>query len=276
MFSSMSLRRKILAITLLPLLLSAALIVLLTYTQQSGRYTSLLVRSGAQSAATFGGGIQDLMDSSGQPLTSSEIQENVQMRLLELVTLGATPLNFAALYGKRGELLAAHDKLNTGATVQSSVLRQRFAKLMAGRSQDLSGYARQVAAFKTTGAQVVPAALSGAFGQRNTTVIGYPLPGGAGAVVLGLNSDDIRRQVVASIVPTVALTVLIAAALAALAAAFASGLSRRIQRLSARVDAISMGDIERPISADQNDELGKLAEAVERMRVSLETVMKRL
>ena len=41
-------------------------------------------------------------------------------------------------------------------------------------------------------------------------------------------------------------------------------------------DAISLGDLTRPVRAGNNDEIGDLAQALERMRLSLEAAMDRL
>jgi HAMP domain-containing protein len=49
-----------------------------------------------------------------------------------------------------------------------------------------------------------------------------------------------------------------------------------IQRLVRAADAISMGDLSRPVQAARNDEIGDLAQALERMRLSLEAAMERL
>ncbi|MDB5044509.1 MAG: histidine kinase [Deinococcus sp.] len=49
-----------------------------------------------------------------------------------------------------------------------------------------------------------------------------------------------------------------------------------IERLVAVADAMSMGDLTRPVQADRNDEIGDLAQALERMRLSLEAAMDRL
>ncbi|MDV6374178.1 HAMP domain-containing protein [Deinococcus arenicola] len=49
-----------------------------------------------------------------------------------------------------------------------------------------------------------------------------------------------------------------------------------IDRLVKAADAISMGDLSRPVQADRNDEIGDLAVTLERMRQSLEAAMERL
>ncbi|MFT2718712.1 HAMP domain-containing protein [Deinococcus sp. A31D244] len=49
-----------------------------------------------------------------------------------------------------------------------------------------------------------------------------------------------------------------------------------IERLVRVADAISMGDLSRPVQPERNDEIGDLAQALERMRLSLDSAMERL
>ncbi|GGR79843.1 HAMP domain-containing protein [Deinococcus sedimenti] len=49
-----------------------------------------------------------------------------------------------------------------------------------------------------------------------------------------------------------------------------------IEELVRVADAISMGDLSRPVRAERNDEIGDLAQALERMRLSLDSAMDRL
>ncbi|GAA0511948.1 HAMP domain-containing protein [Deinococcus depolymerans] len=51
---------------------------------------------------------------------------------------------------------------------------------------------------------------------------------------------------------------------------------RPIEDLVRVADAISMGDLSRPVKAERNDEIGDLAQALERMRLSLDSAMERL
>ena len=65
-----------------------------------------------------------------------------------------------------------------------------------------------------------------------------------------------------------------------LAAVLAVRAARRvvqpIEQLVKVADAISMGDFSRPVQAGRNDEIGDLAQALERMRLSLSAAMERL
>lgn len=114
--------------------------------------------------------------------------------------------------------------------------------------------------------------------------------GKAEVIPVGAAQDTpVLRQVVvgvpntqaSSALRTALLLVLLAALLGLalggwLASRAARQITRPIERLVKAADAISMGDLSRPVHADQNDEIGDLSQALERMRQSLEAAMERL
>ncbi|AZI43667.1 HAMP domain-containing protein [Deinococcus psychrotolerans] len=63
---------------------------------------------------------------------------------------------------------------------------------------------------------------------------------------------------------------------AALAARAARRIVEPIERLVKAADAISLGDLSQSVKAEANDEVGDLAQALERMRLSLDAAMERL
>lgn len=270
----MTLRTKIFLLVLLPLLIASSLILSLVFTRHAAQYRSLLVRSAAQSAAVFGTGIQELMDATGRPLGSAEVQENAQMRLLELVNLGVTPLHFATVYLPNGTLVAAYDRNFTSTNTDTS--NQAFTQLMDRGADVIRAYAKNASAFEPSEDHLIPSAPVLTLAGRKTTLMGYPMPGGSGVTVLGLDDSYVQGRVLSSLLPTIALTVVLVLLAATLAALFANQLIQRIQRLAQQVNAISMGDLEQPVRVESKDELGHLAQSVERMRVSLETIMSRL
>ncbi|UQN09246.1 HAMP domain-containing protein [Deinococcus sp. QL22] len=270
----MSLRAKIFLLVLLPLLVVSSLILTLIFVRQAEQYRALLVRSAAQSAAVFGTGIQELMDATGRPLNSAEVQENAQMRLLELVNLGVTPLYFATVYQPSGALVAAYDRSFSNTQTDTDI--QGFSRLMSSGTDAIGIYAKKNTLFRATSTQLTPGAPVLTLADRETTLIGYPLPGGAGITVLGLDNSYVEERVRSNILPTVAVTLVMVLLAAVLAAMFANQLIQRIQRLSQQVNAISMGELSQPVRVEAKDELGDLAQSVERMRVSLETIMSRL
>ncbi|WP_102126183.1 HAMP domain-containing protein [Deinococcus planocerae] len=89
-----------------------------------------------------------------------------------------------------------------------------------------------------------------------------------------------NTQAAANLRNTLLLVLAVSLLALGLAASFAVRSARRvvqpIERLVKVADAISMGDLTRPVQAGRNDEIGDLSQALERMRLSLEAAMDRL
>jgi HAMP domain-containing protein len=73
-----------------------------------------------------------------------------------------------------------------------------------------------------------------------------------------------------------ALIGLVLASAAGLALIFSRSISKSIIRLTEAADTISLGELDIPVEQKSNDELGDLAEALERMRLSLRSALERL
>lgn len=97
-----------------------------------------------------------------------------------------------------------------------------------------------------------------------------------GAVVVGLDRSGLSSQL-GRVMLTTLLVGLIPVLFAMLAAlSLTRGIRDAIRYLLVATDRISHGDFERPVELDRDDELGQIAGAVERMRVSLRESMERL
>ena len=96
------------------------------------------------------------------------------------------------------------------------------------------------------------------------------------SIVVGVPGDAAFAQLrnTLLLVLGVALLAFIVAAL--LAARTARLVVQPIERLVRAADAISMGDLDQSVKVERNDEIGDLAQALERMRLSLEAAMERL
>lgn len=97
-----------------------------------------------------------------------------------------------------------------------------------------------------------------------------------GAVVVGVEPVSASALVGNAFLTTllVGLVPVLIAILVALA--LTRGLRSQVTYLLGAADRISRGDLEEPVGLDSNDELGQLARAIERMRVSLQEGMERL
>ncbi|MBZ9711848.1 HAMP domain-containing protein [Deinococcus multiflagellatus] len=89
-----------------------------------------------------------------------------------------------------------------------------------------------------------------------------------------------NAQQAASLRNTLLLVLFVSLLALGLAAYLALRAARRvvepIEQLVKIADSISMGDLSRPVQAERNDEIGDLAQALERMRLSLDSAMERL
>lgn len=95
-------------------------------------------------------------------------------------------------------------------------------------------------------------------------------------VTVGLRNDRFQaslRNTIGLVVLTSLFSLLVASVLANRTA---RAVVQPIEQLVKAADAISMGDLSRPVTADRNDEIGDLAQALERMRLSLESALERL
>ena len=97
-----------------------------------------------------------------------------------------------------------------------------------------------------------------------------------GTVVVGLNPSGLRSSL-GQVLLTTLLVGLIPVLFAVLAAlSLTRGIRDAIRYLLIATDRISHGDFEQPVELQRDDELGQIAAAVERMRVSLRESMERL
>jgi len=102
------------------------------------------------------------------------------------------------------------------------------------------------------------------------------LEGQVGAAHVGIWGDAVEGEIRAAILPLLGLIVGVLAAGVALALFVAGGISRPIRHLTKSAESMSRGDLDTPIAVDSRDEIGELADSLERMRASLKAAMARL
>ena len=114
--------------------------------------------------------------------------------------------------------------------------------------------------------------ISGESDQAPTSNIGdlaYTLQIG----LLDVSARALQREQLYQLLGLTGLTLLVAATVAAM---FARRMSQRILALTFAADRISLGELEASVKQSSHDELGDLAAALERMRLSLKISMERL
>ncbi|MEW6422035.1 MAG: HAMP domain-containing protein [Deinococcota bacterium] len=95
-------------------------------------------------------------------------------------------------------------------------------------------------------------------------------------IAVGVPTNEAEANLRNTLLLVLGVSLLALALAAALAVRSARRVVQPIERLVKVADAISMGDLTRPVQADRNDEIGDLAQALERMRLSLDAAMDRL
>lgn len=96
------------------------------------------------------------------------------------------------------------------------------------------------------------------------------------SIVVGVPGDAAFAQLRNTLLLILGVALLAFVVAALLAARTARLVVQPIERLVLAADAISMGDLDQPVTVERNDEIGDLAQALERMRLSLEAAMERL
>ncbi len=96
------------------------------------------------------------------------------------------------------------------------------------------------------------------------------------SIVVGVPGDAALAQLRNTLLLVLGVALLAFMLASLLAARTARRVVEPIERLVRAADAISMGDLDRPVTVERNDEIGDLAQALERMRLSLEAAMGRL
>ncbi|WP_034384772.1 HAMP domain-containing protein [Deinococcus sp. YIM 77859] len=162
------------------------------------------------------------------------------------------------------EQLAQLEAVGAADTPQAKTLRELAEAQENQRSERNSYVVSRLGVVETENNQrtTIP-------GSENNADLLYRI-----AVGVPTNEADANLRNTLLLVLGVSLLALILAAVLALRAT--RRVVQPIERLVQAADAISMGDLTRPVQADRNDEIGDLAQALERMRLSLEAAMERL
>lgn len=95
-------------------------------------------------------------------------------------------------------------------------------------------------------------------------------------VAVGVVTNDVEAATRRALWLNILAVVIMGAAAVLLAVFTARRIVQPIEELVQAADKISLGQLDTPVKAERNDEIGDLARALERMRLSLESAMERL
>ncbi len=96
------------------------------------------------------------------------------------------------------------------------------------------------------------------------------------SVAVGVLTNTSQAYLRQSLITNILLALLFTTAATLIAIRTARRIVQPIERLVVAADAISLGQLDTPVVAEHNDEIGDLAKALERMRLSLDAAIERL
>jgi len=214
----------------------------------------------------------------GMPLDSQTLQTAlVDLSRRSQAVLGGGGVRLMVVTDATGAPLAGwYGPATTPAAMPPDVRQQVGGEALAavaGQGQGGGGLTQGLqATWKATLAMLGLGSAGDVYGAAPVMSAGHAI----GAVVVGVQPVSASAPVGNAFLTTllVGLVPLLIAILVAMA--LTRGLRSQVSYLLGAADRISRGDLEEPVGLDSNDELGQLARAIERMRVSLQEGMERL
>jgi HAMP domain-containing protein len=283
----LSLRWKILPLAILPVLLLGGAWLTDTFTSHAKTSEGLLLRGALQTAALFSrqvlSGVDDATGGLNTPVNLAIVQQNV----VDLYQAQVLPLLHVAVTDAQGKLIAVYDEDFVSNDVGSQKYNDPVGTYKKLAPDDVATLERLGAANVT---QDTTNALR--FGDNPSSenpfaqifkdsagkteyFVAYPIENKLGSVHLALDAKTIGEPVARSVTNTLIALGITLALVSAIAGFFANLISRRMLNLASLADKVSMGDLEQTITATSKDEIGDLAQALERMRISLRAAVAR-
>jgi HAMP domain-containing protein len=164
-----------------------------------------------------------------------------------------------------------------GLPLQSNELVELWAKLKPQRFEAAKSIGQFAAAYQAKDPQATKSKLTqtvNADGQP-LLLVSYPIPQAGTATVIGYNLAPLQAQLNSSLWTALAVLLITVLITMVLVSGFANRLIQSVVGLASSADQISLGEMNEPLTNYPKDELGILAQAIERLRISVEMLMKR-
>ncbi len=284
----LSLQYKILPLAILPVLLLGGAWLTDTFTSRAKTSEGLLVRGALQTAALFSrqilSGVDDASGGLNTPVNLAIVQQNVT----DLFKAQVLPLTHVALTDTTGKLIAVYDqdfsrndigseKYNDPVGTYKKLAPEDVTTLERIGALNISQDTKNALQFAENPNPENPFAQIFKDAQGKTEYfVAYPIENKLGSVHLALDASTIGEPAARSINITLIVLAITLALVSAIASYFANAISRRMLNLASLADQVSMGDLEQAITATSKDEIGDLAQALERMRISLRAAVTRI
>jgi HAMP domain-containing protein len=280
-----SIRWSLFAIALLPVLAVGFAWFATTALVQAKDIRDSLLLGAIQSAGVYSQNLVDQMQGGKTSLSDAAFVAKIQSRMSELFSLKLMPLRFAVITNGTGKVIAAFDAQSYSQAGSLFTLANPFDAWKGYNpdvSEPISNFAALTLSYKTPvdnsqfSSSPNPALTTQIIDNgKPLTLVGYPMVGGIGSTIMALDMAPIEARVnQASITALIALLVILILA-GVVASLFANQIGQRLGILVKTADQISKGEDTNPIKDTSNDEIGQLGQAIERLRISIEMLMKR-
>ena len=284
----LSLRWKLLPLALVPTVVLGLVWLFTTLTSQARTSEGLLLRGTAQTATLFSRQALTGIAGSGQALEDPVVLSILQSNVTDFFKSKSLPLESVAVTNAKGKIVAVYsNSFDTLSNPQVALENapDTFSKISSESNLAMQTMAAQTSQYKpdanTESLAQAPSGDNPIARQVNADgieqyLMGRPLENGLGSVILSINADSIKtpvRQAVLSTLIILAATLLLVGVVASY---FAERLAQRVRKLATSADQISLGGLDEKIETGGLDEIGDLAQAVDRMRLSLESAMRRM
>lgn len=211
--------------------------------------------------------------SGGLPLSSPLIRTQLaQVESQVAMRLAGGDLTFLAVIGADGRPLLGWESGAGALSPKTEAAVQSAARAAPAADEPRDWQASLRSTWDTLLAVVGVRDAAPVVAAAQVASEGLPL----GSVVVGVDASGLRVELGRVLLSSL-LVGLIPVLLAVLAAmSLTRGITDAIRYLLVATDRISHGDLEQPVELQRDDELGQIARAVERMRISLREGMERL
>ena len=253
-----SLRGQMLLAVFAPVLLVAASVIGFLFYSVPNTVTLGLEKKGKALAELASQGVYEDMAAAPQV----ESADNLTRKAFDLLT-GAADGAFVA-YVKAGKPVAWANRAGLEAENVASVITAHGGSIIGNDGMAMTS------GDGSHGTNVPTLALASSSIQDLST------GGELGRVYVALDTNSIQDELLRTIVPILAAIGLALAVATAVAFGMTGRFMRPITAATEQANRISLGDLDQSVPVDRNDEIGDLLEGLERMRVSLKSMVARM